>query len=156
MPLIFSFSELEKFFFIINYDLIVPTFFIIVSVLLISTIPTYSFKKIVIPRTMTKFLLFGIVLFFGALLFFTGVGLCVRKRFAYLLALFIPLVFIIRFFSTAAGYGTGSISPSQYYDLCNAMITIGVCFYLFEGDRPNFIFRRRYRSYRTELEQESR
>jgi CDP-diacylglycerol--serine O-phosphatidyltransferase len=49
----------------------VPTFFIAVSVLLISTIPTYSFKKIVIPRSMTKFLLFGIVLFFGALLVYT-------------------------------------------------------------------------------------
>jgi len=49
----------------------VPTFFIIVSILLISTVPTYSFKKIVIPRTMTKFLLFGIVLFFGALLVYT-------------------------------------------------------------------------------------
>jgi CDP-diacylglycerol--serine O-phosphatidyltransferase len=49
----------------------VPIFFIAVSVLLISTIPTYSFKKIVIPRSMTKFLLFGIVLFFGALLVYT-------------------------------------------------------------------------------------
>jgi CDP-diacylglycerol--serine O-phosphatidyltransferase len=49
----------------------VPTFFIAVSVLLISTIPTYSFKKIVIPRSMTKFLLFGIVLFFGSLLVYT-------------------------------------------------------------------------------------
>ena len=48
-----------------------PTFFIAVSVLLISTIPTYSFKKIVIPRSMTKFLLFGIVLFFGSLLVYT-------------------------------------------------------------------------------------
>ena len=48
-----------------------PAFFIIVSILLISTIPTYSFKKIVIPRAMTKFLLFGIVLFFGALLVYT-------------------------------------------------------------------------------------
>ena len=48
-----------------------PTFFITVSLLLISTIPTYSFKKIVIPRSMTKFLLFGIVLFFGALLIYT-------------------------------------------------------------------------------------
>ena len=48
-----------------------PTSFIIVSVMLISTIPTYSFKKIVIPRAMTKFLLFGIVLFFGALLVYT-------------------------------------------------------------------------------------
>ena len=71
MPLIISFSGLEEFLFKINYDLIVPIFFIIISILLISTIPTYSFKKIVIPRTMTKFLLFGIVLFFGALLVYT-------------------------------------------------------------------------------------
>jgi CDP-diacylglycerol--serine O-phosphatidyltransferase len=71
MPLIFSFSGLDKFFFKINYNIVVPTFFIIVSLLLISTIPTYSFKKIVIPRSMTKFLLFGIVLFFGALLIYT-------------------------------------------------------------------------------------
>ena len=71
MPLIISFSGLGEFFFEINYDILVPTFFIIVSILLISTIPTYSFKKVVIPRTMTKFLLFGIVLFFGALLVYT-------------------------------------------------------------------------------------
>jgi CDP-diacylglycerol--serine O-phosphatidyltransferase len=71
MPLIFSFSGFGEFFFKINYDVIVPAFFIMVSVLLISTVPTYSFKKIVIPRTMTKFLLFGIVLFFGALLIYT-------------------------------------------------------------------------------------
>ena len=63
LPLVFSFSGLGEFFFKLNYDLIVPIFFIVVSILLISTIPTYSFKKIVIPRTMTKFLLFGMVLF---------------------------------------------------------------------------------------------
>ena len=71
MPLVISFSGLGEFFFKINYDLLVPVSFVIVSILLISTIPTYSFKKIVIPRTMTKFLLFGIVLFFGALLVYT-------------------------------------------------------------------------------------
>ena len=71
MPLIISFSGLGELFFKINYDILVPTFFIVVSILLISTVPTYSFKKIVIPRTMTKFLLFGIVLFFGALLVYT-------------------------------------------------------------------------------------
>ena len=71
MPLILSFSGYGEIYFKINYDFIVPLFFIIVSLLLISTIPTYSFKKIVIPRTMTKFLLFGIVLFFGALLVYT-------------------------------------------------------------------------------------
>jgi len=71
MPLVLSFSGLGEIFFKINYDLVVPIFFIIVSILLISTVPTYSFKKIVIPRTMTKFLLFGIVLFFGSLLVYT-------------------------------------------------------------------------------------
>ena len=71
LPLIFSFSGLSEIFFKVNYDLLVPIIFIIVSMLLISTVPTYSFKKIVIPRTMTKFLLFGIVLFFGALLVYT-------------------------------------------------------------------------------------
>ena len=71
MPLVLSFSGFGDLFFKINYDVIVPTFFIIVSILLISTIPTYSFKRIVILRSMTKFLLFGIVLFFGALLVYT-------------------------------------------------------------------------------------
>ena len=71
MPLVLSFSGLEEIFFKINYDQTVPIFFIVVSILSISTIPTYSFKRIVIPRAMTKFLLFGIVLFFGALLVYT-------------------------------------------------------------------------------------
>ena len=71
MPLIFSFSGYGSLFPKINYDMVVPLFFIVVSILLISTIPTYSFKKIVIPRSLTKFLLFGLVLFFGALLVYT-------------------------------------------------------------------------------------
>jgi CDP-diacylglycerol--serine O-phosphatidyltransferase len=71
MPLIISFSGFNEIFFKINYDLVVPIFFIVVSTFLISTIPTYSFKRIVIPRSMTKFVLFGMVLFFGALLVYT-------------------------------------------------------------------------------------
>ena len=69
MPLMFSLSGLNIF--NVNYNFIVPTFFIITSFLLISKLPTYSLKKIIIPRTMTIFLLFGIVLFFGLLLFYT-------------------------------------------------------------------------------------
>jgi CDP-diacylglycerol--serine O-phosphatidyltransferase len=38
---------------------------------LISKFPSYSFKKIVIQRKATIFLLFGIVLFFGLLLIYT-------------------------------------------------------------------------------------
>ena len=69
IPLIYSLSEFD--FFKINYSLIVPIFFIITSFLLISKFPTYSFKKIVIPRSTTIFLLFGIVLFFGLLLIYS-------------------------------------------------------------------------------------
>jgi len=71
MPLIFNFSELAKVNLNFDYNLIVPTIFVIISFLLISTVPTYSFKKIVIPRKMTVFLLFSIVLFFGLLLIYT-------------------------------------------------------------------------------------
>jgi len=69
IPLIYSLSELK--FLNINYNFVVPVFFILVSLLLISKVPTYSLKKIVVPRTMTIFLLFGIVLFFGLLLIYT-------------------------------------------------------------------------------------
>tara|TARA_B100001123_G_scaffold405547_1_gene496018 strand:- start:425 stop:1222 length:798 start_codon:yes stop_codon:yes gene_type:complete len=68
MPLIYSFSELQLI--NINFDYIVPLFFVLISILLISKIPTYSLKRIVVPRSMTIFLLFGIVLYFGLLLIY--------------------------------------------------------------------------------------
>ena len=67
-PLIFSMSSIEVF--KIDYAIIVPIFFIVTSFLLISKFPSYSFKKIVIQRKATIFLLFGIVLFFGLLLIY--------------------------------------------------------------------------------------
>ena len=68
-PLIISLSGFDLV--NLNYDIIVPIFFITTSFLLISKFPSYSFKKIVIPRRTTIFLLFGIVLFFGLLLIYT-------------------------------------------------------------------------------------
>ena len=68
-PLIISLSGFE--FYQLNYEVIVPIFFVATSFLLISKFPSYSFKKIVIPRKSTIFLLFGIVLFFGLLLIYT-------------------------------------------------------------------------------------
>ena len=67
-PLIFSMTNFE--FISINYEIVVPFFFIVTSLLLISKFPSYSFKKIVIQRKTTIFLLFGIVLFFGLLLIY--------------------------------------------------------------------------------------
>ena len=68
-PLIISLTGFD--YFELDYNLIVPTFFVVISFLLISKFPSYSFKKIVIPRRTTIFLLFGIVLFFGLLLVYT-------------------------------------------------------------------------------------
>jgi len=60
---------------IYNFDqyrlLIVSTTFIITSILMISKFPTYSFKRIAIPRSTTIFLLFGIGLYFGLVLVYT-------------------------------------------------------------------------------------
>jgi CDP-diacylglycerol--serine O-phosphatidyltransferase len=67
-PLIVSITSFD--YISINYEIIVPTFFILISLLLISKFPSYSFKKIVIQRKTTIFLLFGIVLFFGLLLIY--------------------------------------------------------------------------------------
>ena len=67
-PLIVSITNFD--YINLNYDIIVPTFFILTSLLLISKFPSYSFKKIVIQRKTTIFLLFGIVLFFGLLLIY--------------------------------------------------------------------------------------
>ena len=69
LPLVYSFSEIKIV--NINYDIIVPTFFVVISILLISKFPTYSLKKIAVPRRMTIFLFFIIVLYFGLLLIYT-------------------------------------------------------------------------------------
>ena len=69
MPLIYSKSELQII--KLNYSYFVPALFILISILLISKLPTYSFKKIAVPRRLTIFLLFAVVLFFGMLLIYT-------------------------------------------------------------------------------------
>ena len=69
MPLVYSFSEFQII--KLNYDLFVPILFILVSILLISKIPTYSFKKIKVQRNFTIFLLLGIVFYFGLILIYT-------------------------------------------------------------------------------------
>jgi CDP-diacylglycerol--serine O-phosphatidyltransferase len=61
-PLIISMTNFD--YIKLDYNIVVPIFFISTSLLLISKFPTYSFKKIVIQRKATIFLLFGIILFF--------------------------------------------------------------------------------------------
>ena len=60
MPLIFDLSSFN-----IGYEVknLTPYLAIVVSILLISKIPTFSFKKIAIQRKLTIFLFLGIVIF---------------------------------------------------------------------------------------------
>ena len=69
MPLIYSLSDIQ--FLNLNYDLIVPILFVLVSILLISKLPTYSFKRISVPRNMTHFFIIWVVLYFGLILIYT-------------------------------------------------------------------------------------
>ena len=69
MPLIYSKSEIQ--FLNVDFTYFTPILFVLISTLLISKLPTYSFKKIAVPRRLTIFLLSGVVLFFGLLLIYT-------------------------------------------------------------------------------------
>ena len=69
MPLIYSLSDIQIL--NVNYNFFVPILFVVVSILLISKVPTYALKKISVPRNMTIFLLLGVVLYFGLLLIYT-------------------------------------------------------------------------------------
>ena len=68
LPLIYELSDLKKIF---NFNYLVPYLTIIISLLLISKIPTFSFKKISIAPKMTILILFSIGISFISLLFFT-------------------------------------------------------------------------------------
>jgi len=68
LPLIYELSELQ-----LNLDIkkFTPYMVVLVAILLISKVPTFSLKKIKISSQLTIFLLFGIVVIFVSLIFFT-------------------------------------------------------------------------------------
>ena len=89
LPLIFDLSGISFFF---NIKSVVPYFVVIVAVLLISKIPTFSFKKISIKPKLTIFILLGMAVAFVSLVFFTFETLLIAGL-LYLLS--IPLSFFI-------------------------------------------------------------
>jgi CDP-diacylglycerol---serine O-phosphatidyltransferase len=74
LPLIYELSELQ-----LNLDIkkFTPYLVVVVAILLISSIPTFSLKKIKTSSQLTIFLLFGIVVTFVSLIFFTFKALLV-------------------------------------------------------------------------------
>jgi len=68
LPLILSLSGLMQ---VENNAILSLCTILVTSVLMVSKIPTYSFKRIVIPRNLTVFLLLGIGIFVSLLIFYT-------------------------------------------------------------------------------------
>tara|TARA_B100001540_G_C15720882_1_gene602995 strand:+ start:271 stop:1062 length:792 start_codon:yes stop_codon:yes gene_type:complete len=67
-PIIYELSSFNSLFEIKNVS---PFLVVLASILLISKVPTFSFKKIVVQRQMTLFLLLGVGLFFVSIIQFT-------------------------------------------------------------------------------------
>jgi len=88
LPLIYELSSFKIGFEIRN---LTPYLAIFVSILLISKVPTFSFKKISIPRKLTIFLFLGIGIISISLIFFTFETLLVMGLVYFLL---IPLGFL--------------------------------------------------------------
>jgi len=89
MPLIYELSGLN---FQINIKNFTPYFTIFIALLLVSKIPTLSFKKISISSKTTVFLLLAIVIIFTALLFYTFETILF---FSFIYLLLIPLSVLI-------------------------------------------------------------
>jgi len=68
LPLILSLSDFFQF---ENYAVLSSIVILITSILMVSKIPTYSLKRIIIPRNLTAFLLLGIGVYVSLLIFYT-------------------------------------------------------------------------------------
>ena len=68
MPLLLSLSGLIEF---ENYAVLSSIIIIITSILMVSKLPTYSLKRILIPRHLAIFLLLGIGIYVSLLIFYT-------------------------------------------------------------------------------------
>ena len=83
--------ELTDFNFLFDKNYFVPIFTLIIAILLISKLPTYSFKKIKIKPAMTVFILLGIGVSLVTLMFFTFETLF---TFCFLYILSIPMAYL--------------------------------------------------------------
>ena len=68
LPLILNLSDLVQ---LENTAVVSSVIILIVSILMVSKIPTYSMKRILIPRHLTIFLLLGIGIYLSLLIFYT-------------------------------------------------------------------------------------
>lgn len=82
----------------------------------------------------------GLALLAGALPLLTGVGLLIRAPWALVLAVVSAGLTLFSLFRDIGG-------EAGLYYLAEALVMAGILFYLLDGDRPNFIYRHRFRKY---------
>ena len=68
LPLILNLSQIYKF---ENYAILSSVAILSTSVLMVSKLPTYSLKRIIIPKNLGIFLLLGIGIYVSLLIFYT-------------------------------------------------------------------------------------
>lgn len=76
----------------------------------------------------------------GLLPFLTGLGLALRLPYALVVAIVMAGVTL---YTTVRTMGT----DQSVWFLVDGLVSVGIIFYLLDGDRPNFIYRHRYRKY---------
>lgn len=82
----------------------------------------------------------SIALLSGLLPVLTGLGLALRVPFALVIAI---IMAGITLYSTVGAMG----SDQSIWFLFDSLVAVGIIFYLLDGDRPNFIYRHRFRKY---------
>ena len=111
MPLIYSLSDIQIL--NINQSFFVPILFVVVSILLISKVPTYALKKISVPRNMTIFLLLAVVLYFGLLLIYTFNAIVISGLIYFIM---IPVSFI-HYNKLSKNFKEQNISNEEHEDI---------------------------------------
>ena len=89
---------------------------------------------------------FGVI--WPILFILTSVGLILRLPIAWV----ISFLCCIRVLWAFVFGGYGFEGPLGLFFLGNAVVAVAAAFYMLEGERPNLIYRLRYRSYRAEAE----
>jgi len=84
----------------------------------------------------------------GLLPVLTGAGLALRVPYALVIAI---IMAGITLYTTVGAMG----SEQSVWFLVDSLVAAGIIFYLLDGDRPNFIYRHRYRKY-SELRDDNR
>lgn len=86
----------------------------------------------------------------GSFPFLCGVGLILRAPWAIILATISAGASVFQLVAGLGSVGAGAsfgLGAPQFWLLFHLLASVGIVFHLMDGDRPNFIYRHRYRKY---------